>query len=284
MVWETLETIAKVIFWVFIATCVLAIPLAYIDDRQRSFEAKIDCHTVSWLERETRDDEHLQTIPEAVLDNPSALQHKKYSISIPNYTTTDQSTEHFTQLLRHLAHFCSGLLAGYYHRRDSKGYQQTSDRACFAKGEPLNLLYHIIERSPTRVEVSGVREYDNIRMTQLVVMHRDITPSKGAVLVLETLKWPSEGTGQDLPLDEIGSPCFLPPEIACAAFLVYGAEYLETTIPMPQVEEEKLVDDGFVACVGEENLETTITKVEEEKLDDDDDGFVMVHRVGKCAA
>jgi hypothetical protein len=283
MVWQTLKTIAKVVFWVFIATCVLVIPLVYIEDRRRSFEAKIDCHTVSWLERETRDDEHLQTIPEAVLDNPNALQHKKYSISIPNYTISDQSTEHFTQLLRHLAYFCSGLLAGYYHRRDSTGYQQTSDRASFAKGEPLNLLYHIIERSPTRVEVSGVREYDNIRMTQLVVMHLDVTPSKGAVLILETLKWLSAGIGKDLPLDEIGVAGFLPPEIARAAFLVYGAECLQTTIPMPQVEEEKLVDDGFVACVGEEYLETAMPRVEEEQLDDDD-SFVMVHPVGKRAA
>jgi hypothetical protein len=52
---------------------------------------------------------------------------------------------------------------------------------------------------------------------------------------------------------------------------------------MPQVEEKKLVDDGFVACVGEEYLETATPKVEEEKLDDDD-RFVMLHPVGKCAA
>jgi hypothetical protein len=282
MIWKTLKTIAKVIFWVHIVFGVFIIPLVYFELRKASLEQKIDCHTVSWLERETSDEEHLQRIPEAVLDNPNALQHKKYSISIPNYTITDQSTEHFTQLLRHLAYLCSGRLAGYCHRRDSKGYQQTSDRASFVKGEPLNFLYDIIERGPARVEVSRVEECDNIRMTHLVVMHLDVTPSKGAVLVLETLKWLSEGTGKDLPLDEIDEkrvPCFLPPEIARAAFLVYGAEYLETNIPMPQVEEEKLVDDGFVECVGDEYLETAIPKVEEEKLDDDD-GFVMVHPVG----
>jgi hypothetical protein len=238
---------------------------------------------VSWLERETSDDEHLQTIPEAVLDNPNALQHKKYSISIPNYTITDQSTEHFTQLLRHLTYFCSGLFAGYCHRRDSKGYQQTSDRASFAKSEPLNNAYHILKRSSTRVEARRLKEFDNIRTTQLVVMHLDVTPSKGAVLVLETLKWLPEGTGKDLPLDKPGVPCFLPPEIARVAFLVYGAEYLETTIPMPQVEEKKLVNEGFVACVGEEYLETATPKVEEEKLDDDD-RFVMLHPVRKRAA
>jgi hypothetical protein len=284
MIWDTLKTIARVGFWVFIVTSVFAIPMAYINDRKWTLEAKIDRHTVSWLERETeRDGGHLQTIPKAVLDNSNALEHQKYSIAIPNYTTSDQLAEHFTQLLRHLAYFCGGLSAGYFHRMDSKGHQQTSDRVSFAKGEPLTFTYYIIERGPTRVEASRVTEYDNIRMTQLVVMHLDVTPSKGAVLVLETLQWLSEGTGRDLPLygahDFVGNP----PEIARAAFLVYGAEYLETTIPTPQVEEEKIVDDGFVACVGVEYLEMTIPKVEEGELDDDE-GFVMVHPVGKCAA
>jgi hypothetical protein len=159
MIWNTLKTIAKVVFWVLIVTCILAIPLAYINDRQWSLEANIDCHTVSWLERETeRDDELVQTIPEAVLGNPNALQHQKYSISIPNYTKSDQSAEHFTQLLRHLAHFCSGLLAGYFHLLDSEGYQKAAHRVSFAKDEPLTNTYRILKRNPTRVEARRVED------------------------------------------------------------------------------------------------------------------------------
>jgi hypothetical protein len=262
-------------------TCVLAIPAAYFDKTKKSLEAEIDRHIVSWLERETeRDDEHLQTIPEAVLDNPKALQHQKCSIAIPNYTTSDQSAEHFTQLLRHLAYFCSWASAViFFPSMDLKGYRRISEDKAFAEGELLCDSLRIRKRTPTRVEVSmeHARSYDS--MARLLVMHLDVAASKGAVLILETLQWRSDGKGEDLLPDQ--APWFLPREIEVAGFLFYGAEYLGTTIPMPQVEEEKLVDDGLVGAEYVEMIMPT-PQVEEKKLDDD--GFVMVHPVEKFAA
>jgi hypothetical protein len=257
MIWNALENTAITLFWVWVVfSCVLVLFSIFFHLRKDSLEQKIDRHRVLWLERETEcDDEHLQTIPEAVLDNPNALQHQKCSILISNYATSDRSADHFTQLLRHLAYFCSGLLPGCFHRLDSEGYQQSTHRIAFAEGEPLGDLFTITKRSPTRIEASLERESVDIKTTRLVVMHLDVTASKGAVLILETLQWRSDGKDEDLLPDEL--PWFLPSEIKVAGFLFYGAQYLETTIPTPQVEAEKL---------------------------DDNDSFVMVHPLEECAA
>jgi hypothetical protein len=249
MIWDTLKTFAKVVFWVCIVSGVFAIPIAYFELRKASLEQKIDRHKVLWLERETeRDDEHLQAVPEAVLDNPNALHHQKSSILIPNYATSDRSAEHFTQLLRYLNYFCSEPSAGCFHRLDPEEYQQSTYRIAFAEGEPLGELFTITKRSPTRIEAIWESKCVDIKTTRLVVMHLGVAASNGAVLVLETLRRRSNGKGEDLPPDE--APSFRPREIAVAGFLFYGAEYLETITPTPQVEAEKL---------------------------DDDDGFVMVH-------
>jgi hypothetical protein len=191
MIWNALKNSAVAIFWVYIVFLgIYALFLPFFFRSKSILEVKIKRHKVSWHERETeRDDEHLQTIPEAVLDNPNALHHKKCSILIRNYATSDRSADRFTLLLRRLAYFCSSPFVRYLHHLDSEGYRQTDHRIAFAKGESLCNFLAITKRSPTRVEASSKDEFVNIKTTRLVVMHLDVVTLKGAVLVLETLQW-----------------------------------------------------------------------------------------------
>jgi Ca2+/Na+ antiporter len=79
MIWNALKNSAVAIFWVYIVfLSIYALFLLFFFRRKSILEVKIERHKVSWHERETeRDDEHLQTIPEADLDNPNAPHHQK---------------------------------------------------------------------------------------------------------------------------------------------------------------------------------------------------------------
>jgi hypothetical protein len=224
--------------WVWILTTIvlgLIIAEQHAEKMQNNLEAKIDRRTVNCWERKVkRNQEHLKLVPQAVLNNPAALHHQRCSIHIPNYAASSRTADHFTHLVRYLAYFSGTPGEGYFDCLAEGGHQlpQIDDRIAFAAGERVCDL----NRGITSVEISMEHEFDRIVLARLLVMRLDTTDVNRAVLILETLRWLSEGTGKDMPFTE--RPVFLLPKTSSAAFLVYGAEFLVEASHALRVEEE----------------------------------------------
>jgi hypothetical protein len=241
--------------WVWILTTVV-LALIIAEDQARislnNLEAKIDRRTVTcWDRKVKRKQEHLKSVPQAVLNNPAALHHQRCSIHVPNYKASGRSADHFTHLVRYLAYFSGTPGEGYFSGTPGEGYfdclaegghqlPQIDDRIAFAAGERACDL----KRGSLSVEISMEHEYNGLVLARLLVMRLDTTDVNRAVLILETLQWLSEGTGKEMPFTQW--PVFLLPKTSSAAFLVYGAEFLVKASHALRVEEGKVDDDGFV--------------------------------------
>jgi hypothetical protein len=237
--------------WMWILTTVVLGLIIVVEEEVRKsvnrLEAEIDRRTVTcWDRKVKRNQEHLKSVPQAVLNNPAALQHQKCSIHVPNYAVSSRTADHFTHLLRYLAYFSSTPESGYFDCVAEGGHQpsQLDDRKAFAPGERLCDFRRILKRGITSVEICMGHKFDKRALARLLIIRLDTTDVDHAVLILEELQWLSEGTGKDLPDDY--KPVFLMPKTSSAAFVVHGAEFLAKASYAQRVEEEKLDNNGFV--------------------------------------
>jgi hypothetical protein len=211
----------------------LASAIAYTKHKHSSLEAKLYRHTVLPQEREQeREKGNLQSIPQALLGTQEApaLLHEKCSIAIPNYTISNDSPKHFTQLLRHnmisFARLPQAWIFWLVMPKQRHTFSQAYiERLDFIEGDLVCGVYRVVKASATCVEM-GMKVPPRFgAVGGLLVVRLQANPDSGVSMITETLQWTLDGTIKDLPLSK-PLPKFLH-EFASASLLASGAGFLE---------------------------------------------------------
>lgn len=205
---------------------------AYIKHKHSNLEAKTNRHIASAQERsDDHNNGNLQSLPQALLNNPDALPllHEKCTIHIPNYTISNDTPEHFTRLLRHnmtsFARYPQAwifwlVLPKHRHTFSPKYIEHLS----FVEGDLAYGVYRIVKAKPTYAELNMEVPPRFGAVAGLLVIRLQARADSGVDLITETLQWTTNGTVRDLPLSK-PLPKLLH-EFASAALLVSGAQFL----------------------------------------------------------